>query len=655
MPKFLYLSVIVLAAAFSFSGCGGGGEDDPDSDPTPTPGDDSSLTNGVSRASMSGASAEQTHYQIVVPAGATGLNIQTSGGTGDVELYVRFGQAPTLTLFDCESIAFGNDETCNFETPSAGTWHIMLYGYTPYSGTTLTASFTAPSGAGGDGDGNGNGDTDPPDNTDPDGATYQFEVNSRSLTIARGQYAWLVVDVNSSVYDGNSYLSVSNASSGITPQLSQSSTFPDGRDEVTTDWASDVRILVDAGAPLGSGSITLRARPDESVAQTYAETFLNIEINVVDAEAASSPEWLSLALTAGKSCGIRADGNTYCWGSRYIGDGIDTHIKRLVPTMVSGAHDFVKLADGGGLLGCGLTATSDTLCWGSNSMGALATGSDQPTFSLVPRQITGSWAFTDIATSGSHGCGIDSGSAYCWGPQWSGQLGDGVAAATNGQFVAEPSPVLGGHVLEKIYATSIRTCGLTESGAAYCWGDNSAGQFGNGTQSSENTTPVAAGGGLLFEKLALGNAATCGLTLQGEVYCWGTYNAVGDGSSSDTNRLSPVAIDSNLTFTDIAAGVRHACALAEGGAAYCWGTRQYGELGNGESGFNLPSSRTPVAVSGGHSFRSIEAATSGSNGISHTCGITPAGKVYCWGGNDAGQLGDNTQINRTTPVPVLTF
>jgi serine protease len=101
------------------------------------------LANGVPWINLSGALASQTFWEMQVPAGATNLVISTSGGTGDADLYVRFGAKPTTSTFDCRPFVDGNAETCTFPTPSAGTYHVMLNAFAAYSGVTLTGSYTA--------------------------------------------------------------------------------------------------------------------------------------------------------------------------------------------------------------------------------------------------------------------------------------------------------------------------------------------------------------------------------------------------------------------------------------------------------------------------------------------------------------------------------
>ncbi len=104
------------------------------------------LTNGVPVTGISGATSSTQYWSIAVPSGASNLVVETSGGTGDMDLYVRFGSQPTTSAYDCRPYRAGNVETCTFATPGVGTYHIMLRGYSAFTGVTLKASYatTAP-------------------------------------------------------------------------------------------------------------------------------------------------------------------------------------------------------------------------------------------------------------------------------------------------------------------------------------------------------------------------------------------------------------------------------------------------------------------------------------------------------------------------------
>jgi subtilisin family serine protease len=123
-----------VASATTDSSGGGGG---------------SALSNGVPVGNLSGATGTQLAYTIDVPAGASNLSFNLSGGSGDADLYVRFGSAPTTSSYDCRSWNSSNNESCSFATPQAGTYHVMINAYASFSGASLVASFDEPSGGGG--------------------------------------------------------------------------------------------------------------------------------------------------------------------------------------------------------------------------------------------------------------------------------------------------------------------------------------------------------------------------------------------------------------------------------------------------------------------------------------------------------------------------
>ncbi|WP_254795556.1 S8 family serine peptidase [Arsukibacterium indicum] len=127
-------------------GSGSGGED-------PTPPADNVLEKAVAKTGLSGATNSKTYFTITVPAGATNLNFNMTGGSGDADLYVRFGSQPTTSNYDCRPYRSGNAESCSFATTQAGTYHVMINGYSAYSGVSLVADYTAPAGGGGSGGG----------------------------------------------------------------------------------------------------------------------------------------------------------------------------------------------------------------------------------------------------------------------------------------------------------------------------------------------------------------------------------------------------------------------------------------------------------------------------------------------------------------------
>ncbi|HEY3004964.1 MAG TPA: pre-peptidase C-terminal domain-containing protein, partial [Kribbellaceae bacterium] len=103
------------------------------------------LSNGVPVTNLSGATGSSKQFTMVVPSGATNLKFVTSGGSGDADLYVKFGSAPTTASYDCKSDGSTTSETCSISTAQAGTYYVLVYGYSAYSGVSLTGSYTTSS------------------------------------------------------------------------------------------------------------------------------------------------------------------------------------------------------------------------------------------------------------------------------------------------------------------------------------------------------------------------------------------------------------------------------------------------------------------------------------------------------------------------------
>ncbi|MCL1093145.1 S8 family serine peptidase [Shewanella kaireitica] len=137
-----------------------------------TGGGDNVLVNGVTKSNLAGASSDELHYSIDVPAGATDLSFAMSGGTGDADLYVQYGAAPTTATggYDCRPWKTGNNESCPIDTVQSGTYYVMIQGYSAFSGVNLVANFTEDNGGGTGGTGgaatySNNSSYDIPDNS----------------------------------------------------------------------------------------------------------------------------------------------------------------------------------------------------------------------------------------------------------------------------------------------------------------------------------------------------------------------------------------------------------------------------------------------------------------------------------------------------------
>lgn len=281
--------------------------------------------------------------------------------------------------------------------------------------------------------------------------------------------------------------------------------------------------------------------------------------HALPAPVATSVAFVSLSAGASHACGVAMNGDGYCWGANQSGQvGVpNAGAVALAPVKV-GALSFVAISAGGDYT-CGITTNSSAYCWGLNSQGQIGDGSTITRTTPVP---VAGIQFAALTTGLGHTCGISlGGTAFCWGDNTRGQLG--IAKWNGGQFT--PAAVAGNLAFTTIAAGSSHTCAISTAGLAYCWGDNNQGELGNGGQIPTNQ-PVAVAGGLQFKTISASSAVSSGS---------GYYDYYYD---------IPISA--------------HTCGVTVGGAAYCWGSPDMGQLGLGLQAAAV--TMTPAKVAGQH-------------------------------------------------------
>ncbi len=338
----------------------------------------------------------------------------------------------------------------------------------------------------------------------------------------------------------------------------------------------------------------------------------------------------SLRSGGNDSCGI-ASGALYCWGEHgalLSGTGTgSTTLPTRRESPPSFADGFLAMGKGNICVQTGI----DMYCWGAGF------GNSSP--ALLP----GGHLFARFQVS-AHACGYEGGGlVWCWGANQDGQLGHGTVGGP------EPIPALVAGNINGFNVTVGAAHGCAQgdpNGTAYCWGGNAEGQLGNGSLVS-SSVPVAVQTSLRFLAIDAGGEFTCGWTAARATYCWGRNDELQLGNpQAGLRSTTPVLVGGDLAVTALYLGVAHACMTLGSGEAYCWGRNAHGELGAGASG---PASGIPVKVKAiGHEV--FEALAPGD---SHTCALTTSGLVYCWGANAQGQLGNGTTTPSVGPVMVL--
>ena len=209
---------------------------------------------------------------------------------------------------------------------------------------------------------------------------------------------------------------------------------------------------------------------------------------------------------------------------------------------------------------------------------------------------------------------------------------------------------------KQLSASFYHSCAIALNGRAYCWGSGNSGKLGNGSTASSrvpvavNTSGVLAG--KTIKQISAGENHTCAIASDNRAYCWGSNKngQLGNGSTADSR--VPVAVNmsgalAGKTIKQILAGGDHGCVVASDDKMYCWGLNNNGELGNNSS----VNSSVPVAVNAdgvlaGKTIRQMSA------GFSSTCAVDSGYGIYCWGYNSNGQLGNNSTNNSRVPTYV---
>jgi alpha-tubulin suppressor-like RCC1 family protein len=404
--------------------------------------------------------------------------------------------------------------------------------------------------------------------------------------------------------------------------------------------------------------------------------------------AGGRPDWSTIVLGGEHTCGLQRDTLAwFCWGNNGYGQlGQFSQLiqvrspQQMATDSANVSRRWLSMALGAKHT-CAIDDSHQLFCMGSDNEGQL--GTTLPV--RGPRKVGDSW--TAVSATASTACGFTSAGLHCWGNGRTFQHGNDVSASQQVPLkvtlpdAVEPTVVAAGNRA---------TCAVIPSGAAkgtYCWGAATNSEFGNAGFPTGSRTPVfvssviydtilmtqhvcATSAGTSYcwgannrgqatqavsanpqptpqlvsdINIAVGGTHTCGFN--GNWRCWGdnVSGQLGGGISSDT--LTSISLTNVVgQIRAVYAGGLHTCAITNNSAAYCWGRNLIGEVGDGTN----VKRTTPVAVLGGLAWRQLAL------GALHTCGITSENKLYCWGDNSSGELGLAAPRNVFEPMQVGT-
>ena len=380
------------------------------------------------------------------------------------------------------------------------------------------------------------------------------------------------------------------------------------------------------------------------------------------------------------TCAISRDEEVLCWGyggKGQLGFGQSVSSDRPVKVVVDDTESSsvtsltsVVQVSSGELHTCALKKNGRVFCWGEGSYGRLGHGAPtrsdravrvKDAYGLVPLN-----GVVQISAGGFHTCAIQyNGAVMCWGRGAIGQLGnDGTDDSDHPVYTLDSNNERLKNITQ-LSSGRYHTCALESGGKVYCWGNGSGGRLGNHRDDNSMIAQQVLGeDNLAFsdvDQISSGDAHTCALATNGEVFCWGIGGGgrLGQGSSLNSLYATPVITGSGgarlAAIVEVSAGGNHTCALREGGETMCWGYGGSGRLGYGDYTSSLfPRPLLPVGRQAPMEKGFVQKISAGQ---AHTCVISDgylgsSVKVLCWGEGGYGELGNGTIVNSPAPVKV---
>jgi uncharacterized repeat protein (TIGR02543 family) len=384
-----------------------------------------------------------------------------------------------------------------------------------------------------------------------------------------------------------------------------------------------------------------------------------------------------LSMGSDHSVALSTDGRVFVWGSNNYGKlGDGTSQNKNVPTEITSSF-FLEEGDEiislflGDYHSSALSATGQTFMWGFNSNGQLGDGDSRNIDIYVPKVITSRFSLTagdkiiSLSLGAVHSSALSAtGRVFTWGFNGSGRLGDGTT--TNRNVPTEITSRFSLTAGDKIISLSLgytHSSALSKTGRVFTWGFNGSGQIGDGTTTNRNvpteiTSRFSLTAGDKIISVSLGYTHSSALSETGRIFMWGSnYDGqIGDGTTDAmigkqnvpteiTSRFSLITGDKIISLS---LGGRVSSALSETGRIFMWGSNYYRQLGDGTSA----DRNIPTEITSSFSLTAGDKIISVSLGSTHSSALSQTGRVFTWGWNENGQLGDGTTNASNVPVVI---
>jgi alpha-tubulin suppressor-like RCC1 family protein len=338
------------------------------------------------------------------------------------------------------------------------------------------------------------------------------------------------------------------------------------------------------------------------------------------------------------------EGNLWSWGSAelYGSVGDNTSINKSTPVTTSAGGNNWKQVSTGNELSTAIKTDGTLWTWGLNNQGQLGTN-DTILMRCTPvTTFAGGTNWKQVDCGAYHIAAIKTdGTLWTWGRNNFGQLGidDAVNRCTPVTTFA------GGTNWKQVSCGGYHMSAIKTDGTVWTWGRNTVGAIGDNTTNDIYTPVTTFAGGTNWKQVGCGYNITSAIKTDGTLWTWGFNDRGQLGVNNTTTRRTPVTTFAGGTnWKQVAGGSSHTLAIKTDGTLWVWGSNDFGVLGINQ---NISSTRcTPVTTfAGGTNWKQVA-----SDKKSHTAAIKTDGTLWIWGRNIYGELGNNTIINRSTPV-----
>ena len=387
---------------------------------------------------------------------------------------------------------------------------------------------------------------------------------------------------------------------------------------------------------------------------------------------------VSVSLGGNHSSVLTSSGRLFIWGDNsfgQIGDG--TTIDRATPVDITNgfnlfAGEIIVSVSLGSNHSSAITSNGRVFTWGNNDSGQL--GDNTTIKRITPVNITDFFCLSTLETIVSvslgkgHSSALSSnGRVFTWGNNNSGQLGDGTTLTKKTPTEITSSFILNGsEIIVSVELGAFHSAAITSSGRIFLWGNNYYGQIGDGTIANRNIPTEITSRFNLTEmetimSVSLGSAHSSAITSDRRIFTWGYnyYGQLGDGTSVDNIIPTEITGGFNLTEGEMivsislgADGYSNSSALTSTGRVFTWGPNNKGQLGNGTN--TTSANSTPIDITSNMNLEEGEIITLVSLGSYHASALTSNGNIYIWGDNYFGQLGDGSTTNSNLPSIIST-